>query len=285
MKFKIFFFLLTLLSSEISSEKNNENTFKILVYNTHGLPEIFIEDNPKFRFPIIGNKTQEYNISLIQEDYAHHKELESGLGEESILIRGPQGRRFSCLICTGSGLTSIFNISKNIRIEVENEAFKTCSGWFRGANDCFAFKGFQVIKLIFPNNKELFILNTHMDAGRRDSDRLARKEQLAQISKAVKEKVKDRPLIVAGDLNLYSKSPEDMKLLENFKNDLNLTDSFKAIEIGQEWPILDYILYRNTSKNEIKILNLGEDTSFKSSEGPLSDHPALFIEISFEFEV
>jgi len=33
----------------------------ILVYNTHGLPEIFISDNPKKRFPVIGKKTQEFN--------------------------------------------------------------------------------------------------------------------------------------------------------------------------------------------------------------------------------
>ena len=281
MKFKTLFFLVAFLSTEIFSEQVVENTYKILVYNTHGLPEVFIEDNPKYRFPIIGSKTKKYDISLIQEDYAHHKELKSALRKESNVLRGPQGSNLSCPFCTGSGLTSIFNISKDIIIEVENETFDTCSGWLRGANDCFAFKGFQIIKLISPSKEELYIVNTHMDAGRRDSDREARKQQLAQIKRAVIQKVREKPLIVAGDLNLYSKDPEDMKLLEKFKNDLNLIDSFKDVEIGKQWPILDYILYRNASKKEITILNLGEDKSFKSDEGPLSDHPALFIELSF----
>ena len=38
------------------SEDENFN-LTILVYNTHGLPEIFIDDNPKMRFPIIGEKS------------------------------------------------------------------------------------------------------------------------------------------------------------------------------------------------------------------------------------
>ena len=59
MKFKTLFFLVALLSTEIFSEQVVENTYKILVYNTHGLPEVFIKDNPKYRFPIIGSKTCE----------------------------------------------------------------------------------------------------------------------------------------------------------------------------------------------------------------------------------
>ena len=158
------------------SEDENLN-LNILVYNTHGLPEIFIDDNPKMRFPIIGEKTRDFNISLLQEDYSHHEELSSGLGTESIAHRGGMGT-FLCPFCTGSGLTSIFNLPDGWLIEVENETYEVCSGWLRGANDCFAYKGFQIIKITTPNEKDFYIINTHMDAGRRDSDRYARKKQL-----------------------------------------------------------------------------------------------------------
>ena len=47
-----------------AKEKQGES-FNILVYNTHGLPEIFISDNPKMRFPVIGNKTKNYSISCL----------------------------------------------------------------------------------------------------------------------------------------------------------------------------------------------------------------------------
>lgn len=262
-----------------SSEQIDKEVYKILVYNTHGLPEVFIDDNPKMRFPIIGEKTQDYDISLIQEDYSHHEELLSGLVKDSLVVRGPMGT-LSCPFCTGSGLTSIFNLPTDWEIEVENVAFETCSGWFRGANDCFAYKGFQIIKITTPNQKKFFIVNTHMDAGRRDSDRSSRKIQLDHIVSAIEQREIDEALIVAGDLNLNSKDPKDVLLLEEFKEKLKLNDSFEGYEISKKWSILDYILYRQGSEVEFKLVSVGEDESFVTEEGPLSDHPALFLELS-----
>ena len=280
MKIKIILLNLLIVSINLSSQEFHKETLKMLVYNTHGLPEIFISDNPKKRFPIIGEKTQDFNISLLQEDYAHHEELSSGFAQKRIAIRGPMGGTLSCPFCTGSGLTSIFNLPKDWNIEVESEAYETCSGWLRGANDCFAYKGFQIIKITTPNQKKFFIVNTHMDAGRRDSDRSSRKIQLDHIVSAIEQREIDEALIVAGDLNLNSKDPKDVLLLEEFKKKLNLNDSFEGYEISKKWSILDYILYRQGSEVDFKLVSVGEDESFVTEEGPLSDHPALFLELS-----
>ena len=91
--------------------------------------------------------------------------------------------------------------------------------------------------------------------------------------------IRDR-LIVAGDLNLNSKDPKDVLLLEEFKEKLKLNDSFEGYEISKKWSILDYILYRQGSEVEFKLVSVGEDESFVTEEGPLSDHPALFLELS-----
>ena len=283
MKLKALFLSIVILSMILSmnlfSSEKQSNTLRILVYNTHGLPEIFISDNPKKRFPVIGKKTQDFSISLLQEDYSHHEELLSGLAEESLAIRGGLGGRLICPFCTGSGLTSVFNLPKNWSVEVENETYDTCSGWLRGANDCFAYKGFQIIKITLPSNKRFFIVNTHMDAGRRDSDRASREKQLEHIVSTIKQRTTNEALIVAGDLNLNSKNPEDVKLLENFKENLRLTDSFTGHKISKKWTILDYILYKQGEELEFKIISVGEDESFVTEEGPLSDHPALIIEV------
>ena len=272
--------LFMILSMNLSSLEKQSDTLRILVYNTHGLPELFVSDNPKMRFPVIGKKTQDFSISLLQEDYSHHEELLSGLAKESLAIRGGLGGRLICPFCTGSGLTSVFNLPKNWSVEVENETYDTCSGWLRGANDCFAYKGFQIIKITLPNSKRFFIVNTHMDAGRRDSDRAARKRQLEQIISTIKQRTTNEALIVAGDLNLNSKNPEDVKLLEHFKEELRLTDSFTGHNISKKWTILDYILYKQGEELEFKIISVGEDESFVTEEGPLSDHPALIIEVA-----
>ena len=280
MKLKALFLSTMILSMNLFSLEQQSENLRILVYNTHGLPEIFISDNPKKRFPVIGKKTQDFNISLLQEDYSHHEELSSGLAKESLAIRGGLGGRLMCPFCTGSGLTSVFNLPKNWTVDVENQTYDTCSGWLRGANDCFAYKGFQIIKITLPSNKRFFIVNTHMDAGKRDSDRAARKKQLEHIISTMKQRATTEALIVAGDLNLNSKNPEDVKLLENFKKELKLTDSFTGHKISKKWTILDYILYKQGEELEFKIISVGEDESFVTEEGPLSDHPALIIEVS-----
>ena len=280
MKLKALFLSTIILSMNLFSLEQQSEKLRILVYNTHGLPEIFISDNPKKRFPVIGKKTQDFNISLLQEDYSHHEELSSGLAKESLAIRGGLGGSLICPFCTGSGLTSVFNLPKNWTIKVENQTYDTCSGWLRGANDCFAYKGFQIIKIILPSNKRFFIVNTHMDAGKRDSDRASRERQLEQIISTIKQRTTTEALIVAGDLNLNSKNPEDVKLLENFKEELGLTDSFTGHKISKKWTILDYILYKQGEALEFKSISVGEDESFVTEEGPLSDHPALVIEVS-----
>ena len=280
MKLKALFLSTIILSMNLFSLEQQSEKLRILVYNTHGLPEIFISDNPKKRFPVIGKKTQDFNISLLQEDYSHHEELSSGLAKESLAIRGGLGGSLICPFCTGSGLTSVFNLPKNWTVDVENETYDTCSGWLRGANDCFAYKGFQLIKITLPSNKRFFIVNTHMDAGKRDSDRASRERQLEQIISTIKQRTTTEALIVAGDLNLNSKNPEDVKLLENFKEELKLTDSFTGHKISKKWTILDYILYKQGEALEFKSISVGEDESFVTEEGPLSDHPALVIEVS-----
>jgi endonuclease/exonuclease/phosphatase family metal-dependent hydrolase len=190
------------------------------------------------------------------------------------------GGTLSCPFCTGSGLTSVFNLPQDWQIEVQNEAYETCSGWLRGANDCFAYKGFQIIKITTPQKKKFYIVNTHMDAGRRDSDRASRKIQLEHIVSTIEQREIKEALIVAGDLNLNSKDPQDVLLLEKFKKKLKLNDSFEGYEISKKWSILDYILYRQGSEVKFKLLSVGEDESFITEEGPLSDHPALFLELS-----
>ena len=98
-------------------------------------------------------------------------------------------------------------------------------------------KGFQIIKITLPDDRKFFIVNTHMDAGRRDSDRSARAEQLEHIMTSLNSLITNEALIVAGDLNLSSKKFRDMKLLNNFKDELKLNNAFEGITIDKKWSI------------------------------------------------
>ena len=130
----------------ISTDLNSEE-IKILVYNTHGLPSAFVGDDPEERFPLIGEKTKAYQLSLLQEDFAHHELLLKNLSKESIAIRGNGNNKSLCPFCSGSGLTMISNFEREWQLEVNSEAFNSCSGWLGGLNDCFASKGFQLARI------------------------------------------------------------------------------------------------------------------------------------------
>ena len=173
----------------------------------------------------------------------------------------------------------ISNLEKEWQIEIQSEAFNTCSGWLGGLNDCFATKGFQLARIETPLGKHFYVVNTHLDAGRNSSDRQARATQLQQIAAKMKQEASEEALIVVGDLNLRWNDPEDRALLEAFKKDLGLTDSIKGVQAEGGWSILDYVLYRNGKATTFEVLEAGEDTVFQNEEGTLSDHPALFMKL------
>ena len=268
------FFYLSLISTNLSSEE-----IKILAYNTHGLPAVFAGDDPEERFPLIGEKTKSYQLSLLQEDFAHHELLLKNLSEGSVALRGNTNNKSFCPFCSGSGLTMISNLEKEWQIEIQSEAFNTCSGWLGGLNDCFATKGFQFARIETPSGKHFYVVNTHLDAGRNSSDRQARATQLQQIAAKMKQETSEEALIIVGDLNLRWNDPEDRALLEAFKKDLGLTDSIKGVQAEGGWPILDYVLYRNGRTTTLEVLEAGEDIAFQNEKEPLSDHPALFMKL------
>ena len=202
------FFYLSLISTNLSSEE-----IKILAYNTHGLPAVFAGDDPEERFPLIGEKTKSYQLSLLQEDFAHHELLLKNLNEGSVALRGNTNNKSFCPFCSGSGLTTISNLEKEWQIEIQSEAFNTCSGWLGGLNDCFATKGFQLARIETPLGKHFYVVNTHLDAGRNSSDRQARATQLQQIATKMKQEASEEALIIVGDLNLSWNDPEDRALI------------------------------------------------------------------------
>ena len=273
------FFIFMVYGNLSSTETNSPLEMELLVYNTHGLPAIFARDNPDKRFPEIGKLTQLYELSLLQEDFAHHKTLLKSLNRRSLVVRGKDSRSSLCLFCAGSGLTMISNLEEEWHLDIHSEVFRSCSGWLGGLNDCFANKGFQLALLESPLGNRFFVVNTHLDAGRSSLDREARATQLKQITDRLRQEAAGEALIIAGDLNLDWEDPEDKSLLEAFIKDLGLIHSGKRAQTDRKWPILEYIFYRNGRTSTFEVLETGEDLAFQNDDGPLSDHPALFIKL------
>ena len=283
--FKCFIMALWTLPPVIAAanDANGAGTISLLIYNTHGLPTLFAKDDPAPRFPRIANLTHPYDIALLQEDFAHHQSLLRGLKDSAFVARGSDPASKPCLICSGSGLTFVSHLpAAEWSGETTFIEFDTCSGWLNKANDCLAQKGFQIVRLESRSGRHLAVINTHLDAGDADSDRIARQLQLQQIVSAVEQIPAETAIIVGGDFNLNWESSEDRDLLFRFRDRLNLTRAVGGIQAENGWQVLDYVFYRSGDRTRLLVLQSGEDTSFRYKARPLSDHPALYVNFRVE---
>ena len=265
-----------LSSTALAPEPEGARELNLLVYNTHGLPDLIARDDPKARFPKIGRLTKKYDLSLLQEDFAHHDLLLQYVERPQSVIRGNDVHTPKCFLCSESGLTLVSNLPADWTVTVSFEPFTTCSGWVTKLNDCFAQKGIQLATLESADGRRIYMVNTHLDAGRSDLDRQARASQLNQIAHALEAKAGNDAVLVAGDLNLDWASLQDNELLQNFVQRLNLVLAQKGGDASNDWTTLDYVYYRSSEKTSLRLGRAGEDTEFTAHGKPLSDHPALF---------
>ena len=132
--------------ADSSSPQTTPNAIELnlLVYNTHGLPAIFARDKPHERFPKIGDLTATFDLSMLQEDFAHHELLDRYVDGSAQVQRGETQATPKCFVCSGSGLTFVSNLSPERWLtRITFEPFEKCSGWLSRANDCFAQKDFN----------------------------------------------------------------------------------------------------------------------------------------------
>lgn len=273
------------VASLLAGAAATADEFSVLSYNTHGLSAWIAGDDPETRFPIIAEKSGAYDVALIQEDFAHHAALRAN-ARQGLIERGNDSRFGNwCPLCSGSGLTILSRFERDDVLELMSRRYAHCAGWLGGANDCLASKGFQRMRLRLASGGTLDFVNTHLDAGRAETDRDARREQLALLERSLARDVGDRALIVAGDLNLSAADPADVALRDAFAEALGLIDSGARARAGSDWPILDYIFYRSGDGVTLELLDAGEDVSFVHEGVALSDHPAIFARFRTRYRV
>jgi endonuclease/exonuclease/phosphatase family metal-dependent hydrolase len=254
--------------------------FSVLSYNTHGLPGWIAGDAPGRRFPRIAALVRQYDVALLQEDFYHHPTLR-GATSGLVIERGNPSRfRGSalCLIaCQGSGLSFVTRLPRGWLAELASRAYRTCSGWLRGANDCFASKGFQHAQVLIGGEFEVHFVNTHLDAGGSRADREARRAQLETLREHLERTAAGAALVLGGDLNLDAGNAKDVALRDAFVAALGLVDTGAAARAGTPWRRLDYLYQRSGSAVLLEALEAGEAPAFVTGKGePLSDHPAIF---------
>jgi endonuclease/exonuclease/phosphatase family metal-dependent hydrolase len=246
----------------------------VLTYNTRGLPAWIARDDPPARFPQLLEKTEDYDVVLVQEDFAFH-DLVRRHRRHPLLLRG-NGPREGWLGFQGSGLTLL---SRLPWLREHARPYDVCHGWLGAANDCLGSKGFLMARLALGNGAAVDVWDTHLDAGPAAGDDQARGAQLERLAAEIEARSRGRALLVGGDFNLHWQQPRDRSRLESFAKRLALAVAARA-PAGAGWRQLDNLLVRSGVGAAIEVLESGIDPRFVDPAGaPLSDHPAVFAKL------
>lgn len=254
--------------------------FNLLTYNVAGLPKIIGKkngQNGEQKHPFISPLLNEYDIVLVQEDFAYHDLL-----VRDILHPFFTKQKKSGFFRMGDGLNrfSQFHFHGFTR-----KKWYKCFGVFRGVSgsDCLTPKGFSVATHEMEPGVFVDIYNHHGEAGKTMGDAQARKKNIKKFVEYVKMHSGGRAVILAGDFNLHVKKPIDKKHLKYILESLELKDACLELNCANRDHI-DKIFYRSGHGVDLSALDwVNDNYKFKNDKGErLSDHPPISVRFNFE---
>lgn len=255
-----------------------EGSFSALTYNVQGLPDALTDsDSPTAqRMAEISPLLEAYDVVGLQESFdpEWHALLVSATTHP---VREHFAARVEPERVYGSGLGLLARVGEPVGYEAFHYA--ACHGTLDGASDCLASKGLQVQRLELGRGAALAVLNTHHEAGGGPEDDAARGAQVEQVIAWLAAHPDDAVLFV-GDLNLRPSDPPDAAWLERYA-EAGLRDA--CDEVGCPEPDhIDHLLVRDGASLRLDVIAWSSEAQFVEADGdPLSDHPALAIEVGW----
>ena len=246
---------------------------RFLSYNVAGLPQIVSSVTPTRNSPLISPKLNGYDLVLVQEDFYYHAAIAGGTTHpyESAPLT-----QYSTLVNDGLNRFSQSPFLLHTRT-IWNDRYGVTSH----ANDALSSKGFSVAIHELAPGAEVHVWNLHADAGSDPGDLSARARNFDQLASAILSFSANAALIVAGDTNLDPTRPTDVTVLTDFLGRVGLTDSARTLGQGE---YIDRVMVRDSANLTLTPATWRHADEFKDASGaPLSDHPALHVDIDWVY--
>lgn len=270
---------------------DDKGSFSLLTYNVAGLPQGISSSNPTVNIPLISPRLNDYDVVVVQEDFAFHDQLivdaEHPYQSEpkpypypldtpalDLLTAAAAGEK---VMNDGLNQFSIFPFGTLERVEWE-----MCFGVLtEGAGDCNAEKGFSASDLTLADGVVVRLYNLHAEAGSSPGDTIATESDWAQLAEHIVEHADGRALIVAGDTNLHGNNAEDKVILDRFLDTTGLTDACRALDCDNPDRI-DRVMVRSSATIELTPTTWLSDDQWLTPEGEqLSDHEPILSDIDW----
>jgi endonuclease/exonuclease/phosphatase family metal-dependent hydrolase len=245
---------------------------RLVTYNVAGLPEGISESHPLKYLPLIGKLLNQYDLALVQEDFAYPFELRKQAAfafSSPVFVRGKR-------IDFGDGLSEF---SRAPFSGFEREAWAMCNGYFDAYFDCLTPKGFSFARHELAPGVFVDVYNVHLDAGNAGGDVRARDAQLLQLSQAIFRHSAQQAVIVAGDTNIHAGRRESLR---GFEQRNGLSDACETLHCAEPRRI-DRVFFRSSAALTLSPTSWKTDSSFVDAHGnALSDH--LPVAVEFEWQ-
>lgn len=267
-------------------------SFSLLTYNVAGLPQGFSSSNPTENTPLISPRLNEFDVVVVQEDFAFHDALIADATHEyqstpKPTPYPPETTPTELLMLAAAG-EAVMNDGLN---QLSNYAFanlariqwEMCFGVLTtGAADCNAEKGFTVSDLTLADGVVVRLYNLHAEAGSTPEDGIATVSDWEQLAAHIVENADGEALIVAGDTNLHGDDPVDKPILDQFLSATGLTDACRARGCSSTDRI-DRVMLRSSDAITLTPTSWLSDDQWLAPDGieQLSDHEPVSVDIEW----
>ncbi|MCF2492963.1 endonuclease [Dyadobacter chenhuakuii] len=263
--------------------------FSAISYNIAGLPAIISSAKTPRASSIeaIGKKLQAFDIVHVQEDFNYHTQLYDGddVHNYRTETKGP--------VPFGDGLNTLskFPLSNVVRVNWDD-----CTG-----ADCLTPKGFSYTRIQVALNVFIDFYNVHSNAYNTQPAATARRENIKQLSKFIREHSAGNAVVLMGDLNgRYGFFYDNIQILTkenglqdawiNHKNSGKMPDASKVIplanilNLSDSSETIDKIFFRSSETLDLQATSYSFlNNDFNNEKGlPLSDHHPVSARFSWQ---
>jgi hypothetical protein len=244
----------------------------LLTYNVAGLPQLVSQSDPEVDIALISPLLNHYEVALVQEDFSYHSMLSARAGHA---YRSEPMTHSLALMADGLNWFSRFPFGWVHRVR-----WAQCNGYLGAASDCLADKGFSFGEVTLASGVTVDVYNLHAEAGGSALDIDVRRDNFEQLADYLRSRSHDHAIIVAGDTNLRTSVPADAETLDRFLAVTGLRDACRRFGCGEER--IDRVFFGSSRHVALDVLGWWADRRFVDAHGsPLSDHPAIGVELSW----
>lgn len=262
-------------SAEAEAE-GASGSFSSLTYNVAGLPQGINPDQfPEQHIPVISPLLNDYDVVVVQEDFAYPDLLRAEADHEFQTEPHPGPGTLNPIARETAAVGDGLNVFSNYRIgELDRVPWNECGD---ASGDCLSLKGFAATTLQLDDEVSVDLYTLHLDAGGEDT--AVRADNLDQLAAYLEEHT-DGAVLLGGDWNLNYDEDPDGEQLRAFMEETGLKDVCDVVDCGADDDVIDRFLFR--SGDDVTLTptrhRFERDVFVNEAGGPLSDHDPLAVE-------